>query len=135
MARPPGVPNKKNADLKLDLLATLRSKGFDPVAALVEVHLDAKEEYRKRIEPGKTGFGAVGFMQIAEASARDIMPYVYSQLRSIEVTGKDGQDFFQSFTDLVRQIHQDKNDQLGPERSAEALPVESRIILREDPRD
>jgi hypothetical protein len=40
--RKAGTPNK----ITLDLVKTLREMGFDPAAAVVEVHLEAKKQYQ-----------------------------------------------------------------------------------------
>lgn len=103
MARPKGSVNKDTAALRLDLIATLREKKFDPVAALVEIHMEATKLYKKRLLH-HNGFGAVGAMGIAREAASDIMEYVYSKRKAVELTGAEGSDLFQSFTDMVKQI-------------------------------
>src|SRR5438874_13747637 len=109
MSRPVGSKNKMTAALKLDLIQTLRKKGFDPAAELISCYVEAKKLYRKRVKTNN-GFGAIGALQVAEKAAADMMPYVYHSLRAVEVSGKDGADFFESFTNMVRQIT-DKEDE------------------------
>lgn len=100
----PGVPKAKTNELRLDLLETLRSKGFDPAAAVVEIHLEARKQYTNRIRKSANGFGAVGFLDIASRTAEHVMEFVYPKLARSELTGAHGKDLFQSFTDLVKQI-------------------------------
>lgn len=109
MARPKGSQNKNTAELRLDLIATLRAKKFDPVAALVEIHTEATKLYKERLKH-HNGFGAVGAMGIARESASDIMEYVYPKRKSVELTGAEGADLFQSFNDLVREIAKESAD-------------------------
>lgn len=106
--RKPGIPNSMPNPLRFDLLETLREKGFDPAANLVEVHLAALEMYKERCAAG--GFGAVGFLGIARESAKDLMEFVYPKRKSVELTGAEGSPLFQSFTDLVKQIADEKKD-------------------------
>ena len=103
MGRRPGYSHKKTVERKMELLRTLKEKGFDPVAALVEVYTDAQRLYKERLKH-PNGFGAVGAMGVAREAASDIMQYVYPKQKSVEMTGADGADLFQSFNDLVREI-------------------------------
>ena len=94
----PGSSRKATEAMKFDLIATLRAKGFDPVARLVETHAEAMKQYRKRTGAGGTGFGGVGYLQTAQTAASEICQYVYPKLKNVEMTGANGADFFESFT-------------------------------------
>jgi len=98
-----GATYRKTEELRFDLIETLRSKNFDPVAALVEVHAEATKLYKKRLLH-HNGFGAVGAMTVAKDSAVSIMEFVYPKRKAVELTGAQGTDLFQSFNDLVREI-------------------------------
>jgi hypothetical protein len=100
----------KNAELKLDLLATLRAKGFDPAASLVEIHLEARKQYENRLRKSASGFGAASFLGIANESAKHLMEFVYPKLKSVELTGQDGRDFFQSFSEIAEKVLAQKDE-------------------------
>lgn len=99
---PRGLP-KQTTQMRLDLIETLKQKGFDPVAALIEIHHDARKHYKQRLKTAN-GFGAVGAMGVAREAASGIMEYVYPKRKAVELTGAEGADLFQSFNDLVREI-------------------------------
>lgn len=98
-----GSTYRKTESLRLDLIETLRSKNFDPVAALIELHGEATKLYKARLQH-HNGFGAVGAMGVAREAASGIMEYVYPKRKAVELTGAEGTDLFQSFNDLVREI-------------------------------
>lgn len=104
MARPVGSKKGGSVELRLDLVATLRAKGFDPVAKLIEIHDRAIKQHEKRVRTTTNGFGGVGYLQIAEKAAADILPYTYHALKAVEVSGVDGKDLFQSFNDMVKRM-------------------------------
>lgn len=99
---PRGVP-KQTTQMRFELLEVLKAKGFDPVAALIEIHRDASKHYKERLKT-HNGFGAVGAMGVAREAASGIMEYVYPKRKAVELTGQDGADLFQSFNDLVREM-------------------------------
>lgn len=103
MARPIGSPNKKTNELRLDLLATLREKGFDPAAKMIEAYTRAETLYKKRLNQ-RNGFGVVGLIKEMRECSQGLMSYVYPELKAVELTGKDGRDVFQSFTAMIKQI-------------------------------
>lgn len=96
MGRPVGAKSKNTVALKLDLLDTLRSKGFDPLAELIEVHQDAKALYKKRLIESKNGFGVIGAMSEARQAATDILEFVYPKLARSEMSAIGGKDLFES---------------------------------------
>lgn len=98
----PGSP--KASPLRFDLLEILRAKGFEPAAALVEVHQLARAQYAARLKKSANGFGAQGYLDIARSSATDLMEFIYPKRKAVELTGQDGVDLFQSFTDLMKQV-------------------------------
>ncbi len=104
MARPKGSKSKFTNELKFDLLATLRAKKFDPLAQMIHTHQEALKQYKKRAAAGGTGFGGVGYLQIARECESDMLQYIYPKLKNVEMTGKDGQDFFQSFTQMIKNV-------------------------------
>lgn len=104
--RKPGSPNVVTAALKYNLIETLTELGFDPAAQLAKVHLEAMERY----EGLKGGRGSIGYLGIARESAKDLMEFVYPKRKSVELTGSEGSPLFQSFTDLVKQIADEKKD-------------------------
>lgn len=97
--RKKGTPNK----ITLDLIQTLQAKGFDPAAELVKTHAEAMKLYRKKMKDDR-GWGAGPALDIAQRCASDLMEYVYPKRKSVELTGAQGADLFQSFNDLVREI-------------------------------
>lgn len=101
-----GAPRISATQLRLDLVETLRENGFDPAAKLIEVHTEAMRRYRQRWSNSRNGFGAQGYLQIAHESAKDLMEFIYPKRKAVELTGAQGRDLFQSFTDLVRDIAQ-----------------------------
>jgi hypothetical protein len=93
-----GTPNKKT----LDLIKTLQDKNFDPAAKLVEVYAESLKLYKYKVKHQK-GWGAGECLSVARGAAADLMQYCYPKRKSIELTGKDGKDLFQSFSDLAKQ--------------------------------
>lgn len=89
-------------------METLRAKGFDPAAAVLEVYLEAMQSYRER--KAKGGFGGGTYLQIAGQSAEDLMSYVYPKRKAVELSGQGGADLFQSFTELMRELHGEKGE-------------------------
>lgn len=97
--RKKGTPNK----ITFDLIQTLREKGFDPAAALVECHVEAMKLYKRRQAATNGAFGGSA-LDTATRAAGDLMEFVYPKRKAIELTGKDGDDLFQSFTAMVKGI-------------------------------
>lgn len=109
MSRRPGTPKtggrKKGTPnaITLDLIQTLRAKGFDPVAELIEVHREAMNLYHDKCKKQK-GFGAGPCLDTAARAAGDLMQYVYPKRKAVELTGADGANLFQSFSDMVKEL-------------------------------
>jgi hypothetical protein len=103
--RKKGTPNK----ITFELIETLRAKGFDPAAELVQVHYEAMKLYRAKVKDNK-GWGAGPALDTACKAASDLMEYVYPKRKSVELTGAEGANLFQSFTDLVKQIADGNNN-------------------------
>lgn len=97
--RTKGTPNVPT----FDLIATLKEKGFEPAAALVEVYTEAMALYKKKNKDNK-GWGAGPALDTAGRAASDLMEYVYPKRKSVELTGKEGADLFQSLTSLFKKI-------------------------------
>lgn len=79
--RKAGTKNKMLPAVRLDLLETLREKGFDPVAELIRVNREAWEKYT-------VSFPDIApiYLKIAESSAADILPYIFPKVRPAEPT-------------------------------------------------
>ncbi len=104
MGRPVGSKTKRGNQMRFDLLGTLRAKGYDPVAALLETREEARKQFKKRTSERATGFGGQGYLAIVRECDSDIMQYVYPKLKNMELTGADGADFFQSFTQMIKNV-------------------------------
>ena len=104
----PGVPRKTL--MRFDLLETLRAKGFDPVAALLDVHERAIIQHEKRLYQSASGFGAQGYLMIARESAKDIMEFVYPKRKAVELTGAEGRDFFSTFGEIAKAVLAKNNE-------------------------
>lgn len=113
-----GAPNK----ITLDLIKTLQTEGFDPAAELVRTHAlamieferqaeihDAIQEKRASLEmvPINHGEGAA-YLSIAQNACKDLMRYCYPQRKAVELTGKDGADVFESFTQMMKRLADSK---------------------------
>ena len=110
--RKKGALNKKT----LDLIETLSAKGYDPVAELIRIAAIAEKEYERADEifdaiqarrhdlklVPLSESTAPTYLKIMQASASDLMNYVYPKRKAIELTGKDGADLGNSFLDLVK---------------------------------
>lgn len=94
--REPGTPNKRTQDL-IDRLEEL---GYDPVAELIRVYANALDCSMACPNPVA---GAM-YLKIAQSAAADLMPYLYPKRKSVELTGKDGEQLFQSFTEMVKKV-------------------------------
>ena len=106
MARPVGSKNKKSKCFALgfliETLCAQRNFGIRSPHSL-RFTLKQRSSTKERIKT-HNGFGTVGAMGIAREAASDIMEYVYPKRKSVELTGAEGTDLFQSFNDLVREI-------------------------------
>jgi hypothetical protein len=101
--RPKGAPNK----ITLDLIQTLKDKGFDPAAELVKCHAEAMKLYRTKVKQTNS-WGAGPALDIAQRCASDLMEYVYPKRKSVELSGADGQDLFQSLTQMFKNVVDNK---------------------------
>lgn len=109
-----GVPNK----ITQDLAKQLDELGFNPASELVQIFLDAKEEYARSAEiydaiqdariaaDVKTPLKdtAPEYLKIAASACADLMQYVYPKRKAIEHTGANGSDLFGSFTQMVERV-------------------------------
>lgn len=96
--------------MRFDLLQTLREKGFNPVAELIETHDMATRQYHKRLRNSTNGYGSAGLLEIRRECESDLMQYVFPKLKSMELTGKDGRDLFQSFADIMREVAKEESN-------------------------
>lgn len=99
----PGSQNKLTSELRFDLLESLRNNDFEPAHALVQIHNEAMQLYRDKIKD-QNGWGAGPALDTARNAAATLMEYVYPKRKSVELTGQDGKDLFQSFADLAKQV-------------------------------
>lgn len=104
--RPVGAKSKHPTELRRTLFECLKQEGFDPVATLVKVHRAAWEEFQKapKHSTADEPSNAPAYLKIAETSAAHMWKYVFPQPKSIELTGPQGADLFQSFTQLVKDV-------------------------------
>lgn len=116
--RAKGIKNKRTREL----IEILDAAGYCPVAELIEVGAIARQEYERAgeiydaIQEKRDGAGlnapltdtAPTYLKLMQDSAKDVMPYLYPKRKSVELSGKDGQDLFTSFNDLVRRAVGDK---------------------------
>lgn len=99
----PGLTSKRR-ELALDLIATLREKGFDPAVEAILIQQEAMKQYKLRISAKRNGYGAQGYLKIAADQSLALMEYIYPKLSRSELTGAEGKDLFESMTSLFRDI-------------------------------
>lgn len=129
---------RKKGTLNADtagLCDLLDKAGYSPVAELIWAAEVAKLEYARAaevfdaIQAKRASFemtpltesDAPTFLKIVQASAANIMPYVYPKRKAVEITGKDGADLFQSFGAIMKQAHDRHEKDIAIE--AQAIPV------------
>lgn len=106
--RPAGSKNKIPAQMRFDLLNTLKAHGFDPAAKLVECVIEAEENYlQTKVEnankPRPIYRGQSTALQVMIDATSELMQYTYPKLKNVEF-GKDTLDSFSTFTDMVKSI-------------------------------
>lgn len=135
MSRVPGTPKtggrkKGQPNIRTrELIEILDNAGYCPVARLIAVAEAAEKEYQRAeqiydaIEAKKDVAGittptadmAPHYLKLMETCAADLLPYMYPKRKSIEVTGQDGQNVFQSLTDVFKEMYLEEQRKLnGP---------------------
>lgn len=117
--REKGTPNKRT----WDLVQKLEELGFDPAAKLIQLTLDAEAEYARskeihdRIQENRDDADIKGYfadtgpayLGIASRNCADLLKFVYPQRKAVDVTS-GGQNVFQSFSDVVKKVVAQSND-------------------------
>lgn len=103
-----GTPNKNDALARLDLLNTLRSKGYDPAARLIEAAIEAEENYieTKKENANKNNpvnRGQTTALEVVIRANAELMQYVYPKLKNVDF-GENAKDSFQTLSEMVRSI-------------------------------
>ena len=118
--RPKGVRNKRTQEVA-EIIANL---DFCPVTALVHFAkgnweaLGYKTPQKEiSIGDGKTLWVDRIDEQLRQKSAKELMPYVFPQLKGIEFKGEAGENLIQSFTQLMAQAAKEDSNGDGTEPS------------------
>lgn len=101
--RKKGTENKVDSKMRFDLMEALKVRNFEPATALVEIYEESMKLYRDKLDNQK-GWGAGPALDTAQKCAATLMEYVYPKRKSVELTGKDGADVFQSFTAMIKEV-------------------------------
>lgn len=112
-----GRPENQFSLRTKSLLQILEQHGYSPAAEIIKTAKLANLEYErckevydaiqaKRAVKGMppTQNEAASFLRIMGDCAKDIMPYAYPKLKSIEVNPLGGENLFKSFIDMVKQV-------------------------------
>lgn len=128
-----------------ELVEILKQHGYCPVAEFIETGFIAKKEYDRiseiydAIQEKRASMKMVPLMEeahkylkVRQDSAAGVMPYAFPKMSSVELTGKDGQDLFQNFTNAMRQVAGIHAGHAGTDPGLESSSDEPRSFLRED---
>lgn len=77
--RPKGCRNKRTREFN----ATLEENNFNPAQALIDIHADARLQFKMSLEDGSPA--AVGYLKIASDTAKEIAHYTYPKLKAVEL--------------------------------------------------
>lgn len=102
-----------NRQLKIDILRALEAKGFDPVKKILSLYDEAKRLYDATdTDPDVMQFQRPWLknarFEMMRVVASDLMEYVYPKQKSVALTNPQGGDFFTTFAETVRRIHEQK---------------------------
>lgn len=115
----PGAGKKKGGanvittQMRFDILATLRSRGVDPLERLLWCYDEAKKLYKEAREDHvvkSTGEHTQNHwlvnsrLQMMLNASQELMEYVYPKRKAIEITGAGGESLFEAFVDMVKQV-------------------------------
>jgi hypothetical protein len=114
-----GTPNK----ITQNVIAELEALGYHPIAELIEIIRDAKEEFARsqeihdKIQENRDDAEIKGYVQdtgpqylsIAAKAAGDLMKFVYPTRKAVDVTS-GGQSMAQSFSEIVKTVLQNKDE-------------------------
>lgn len=96
----------------------MRAHGFDPIDKLLRLYDEAEELYNEAREgyPNADDTKKVKNQWLINSRwnmkmevADKLMEYVYPKRKALELTGKDGEDIFKSFIDVVKSVRAELN--------------------------
>lgn len=112
---------KITQQMRFDILASLRSHGFDPLERVLWTYDQAKMLYERALETNQHWL-INSRLQMMQHTSLELMKYVYPQRKAIELTGAGGEDLFQSFAEAVKQIHKEATQ--ATNATYEVLPAD-----------
>lgn len=93
--RKKGTPNKRS----WEIVRVLHKAGFDPAAKLIQLTLDAEEDYLKN---RKNDLGP-GYLATASRNCAELCKFVYPTRKAVDVTS-DGEKIFESLSQALATI-------------------------------
>ncbi len=110
--------------MRFDLIQAMRGHGFDPIDKLLNLYDEAEELFDEARKGYESPDGTVkknqwlinARWQMKMEVADKLMEYIYPKRKAIELTGRDGEDVFKSFIDVVKSVRAELN-------SSEAIDV------------